>query len=313
MSIDPRYIKRQYENIRTPGSFDAFHGFWKNKSFKDVESVKKGLRKLDSFTLHAPRRKKFQRRAVIVTGIDKIWTSDLIDYQAYSRQNKGNKFILLIIDIFSKTLFTEPLPDKSGASVAAAFRRVFKRTRRRPQKLWVDFGLEYWNSKVQSVLKKENIELYRTFSHTKANIAERAVGVLKTKLARIFTHQNNKKWIDVLPHVTSTINKSYHSSIGMSPDQVTKKNQDTVLMNLYQHLASIPKKKPRYSVGDIVLVSRFKGIFEKGYETNFGRERFRIKAVRPTIPVPTYVLEDLQQPPEQLAGHYYEPELQLVD
>ena len=82
--------------------------------------------------LHKPVRKKFNRRRVIVRGIDEIWAADLADMKAFSKANKGFVFLLLVIDIFSKYGWIVPLKDKTGKSVASALKTIFKE--RKPKK-----------------------------------------------------------------------------------------------------------------------------------------------------------------------------------
>jgi len=314
MTVQPQYIKRQWFNKHQPGSYDAFYGFWKNKKLRDIERVKENLRQIKTYTIHAPIRKKFRRRSAMITVIDHTWTSDLIDYQSLSNipGNRKFKFVLVVVDCFSKFLWTEPLKNKTATAVRDGFKAIFRRTKRRPLKLWTDKGKEYYGRVLLQFLDQNNIEIYSTQSITKANIAERKVGQIKTKLARIFTKKGKAVWLDELATLTNTLNNTYHRSIKRTPNQVNDKNEGEVLMTLFQHLVGIPRKKKKFQVSDLVRVSRFKSVFEKGYTANYSTEVFRVKEVRESIPVTTYKLEDLNSPPEDLGGHYYEEELILV-
>ena len=82
--------------------------------------------------------RKFQRRRVQVNGIDEVWAVDLIDLQAFSKFNQGVKYILAVIDIFSKYGWLVPLKNKTGKAVANALKEIF--AERRPTKMWVDKG-----------------------------------------------------------------------------------------------------------------------------------------------------------------------------
>ena len=116
--------------------------------------------------LHKPIRRKFKRRRVLVTGIDKIWAADLADMQAFSKFNRGIKYLLAVIDVFSKYGYLIPLKDKTGKSVASALKTIFKE--RKPEKMWVDKGKEFYNKDV-----KELIELYSTENEEKSSVVER--------------------------------------------------------------------------------------------------------------------------------------------
>jgi len=75
-----------------------------------------------------------------VNGIDKIWAADLVEKQAFSKSNRGVTYLLTVIDVFSKFGWMLPLKDKTGKSVADAFKEIFKQSKRNPEKLWTDKG-----------------------------------------------------------------------------------------------------------------------------------------------------------------------------
>ena len=93
--------------------------------------------------LYKPVTKKFQRRRVNVNSIDEISAVDLIDTQAFSKDNNGKKYLLTVIDIFSKFVWIVSLTRNTGQEVANAFSRILKE--RRPRKTWVDRGREFYN------------------------------------------------------------------------------------------------------------------------------------------------------------------------
>ena len=97
-----------------------------------------------------PKRRRFARRKVFAGNVDSIWTADLLDIHQYARQNKGYKFILVVLDIFSRYAWARPLKDKTGICVANAFENIL--IQRRPRKLWTDRGTEFYNNKVANVL-----------------------------------------------------------------------------------------------------------------------------------------------------------------
>ena len=111
-------------------------------------------------------RKKFEKHRVLVNGIDKIWAADLVDMQAFSKFNRGIKYLLAVIDVFSKYGWLVPLKDKMGKSVAMALKTIFKE--RQPEKMWVDKCKEFYNKDV-----KELVELYSTENTEKSSVVER--------------------------------------------------------------------------------------------------------------------------------------------
>ena len=251
--------------------------------------------------LHKPVRKKFNRRRVIVRGIDEIWAADLADMKAFSKANKGFVFLLLVIDIFSKYGWIVPLKDKTGKSVASALKTIFKE--RKPEKIWVDKGKEFYNKDV-----KDLINLYSTENEEKSSIVERWIRTMKEKMWKYFTDKNTNTYIDILPDLVKKYNNTKHSSIKMTPVEASKKeNELTVWRNLYPDRHERIEINPKFSVGDRVRISKKKAVFEKGYTTRWTEEIFTITKIQHTSPI-TYKIADLNG--EEIDGTFYEPELQ---
>ena len=108
---------------------------------------KKGLAE----ELHKPVRRKFKKLRVLVNGIDRIWAADLVDMQAFSKCNRGVKYLLAVIDVFSKYGWLIPFKDKTGKYVASALETIFKE--RKPEKMWVDKGKEFYNKNVKDSIE----------------------------------------------------------------------------------------------------------------------------------------------------------------
>ena len=101
-----------------------------------------------------------------MNGIDKIWCSDLVEMQQFSKWNKGYGYILMVLDLFSKYGWIIPLKDKKGETVAGAFKTIFKEGRK-PQYLWTDKGKEYYNRQMKDLLQKHKMTLYSTENEEK--------------------------------------------------------------------------------------------------------------------------------------------------
>ena len=127
-----------------------------------MSSIKKRI----ADELHAPARRNFPRRKVIVRGIDETWQADLVDMQKYSTVNKGYNFLLTVIDNVSKYAWGIPLKNKTGAELAKSLKELFK-TGRVPKNLHVDKGTEFYNRQVKTLLESNKVHLYSTFSENK--------------------------------------------------------------------------------------------------------------------------------------------------
>ena len=253
--------------------------------------------------LHKPVKRKFRKRRVLVSGIDKIWAADLADMGALSKENEGVNFLLLVIDTFSKYGWIVPLKNKKAQTIVKALKEIFKESGRRPDKLWTDKGTEFFNKNV-----KDLVYLYATENEEKSSIAERWIRTMKENMFKYFTDNNTNKYIDVLPDLVEDYNNTVHSSTKFTPVEASKKeNELKVLRNLYPDRYKTSRLNPKFSVGDMVRITKKKKVLEKGYTARWTEEIFTIKEIRETNPI-TYIIEDLQG--EEIKGTFYEPELQ---
>ena len=267
--------------------------------------VARWLSEQDAYSLHKPARRRFKRRRVIVGGMNQQWQADLVDLRTLKDDNDGMTFLLTTIDVFSKRAKCIPIPSKSAASLVAALRIAFADDP--PQTLQTDRGMEFLNKSVQTLLRKRGVHHFATHNaETKASIVERFNRTLKEHMWHYFTKVQSWRYIDVLPDLVRTYNNTRHRSLGMAPSQVTTKNQETVWQRLYGHDG---KGVPKLRVSDRVRVSKYKGTFEKGYETNWSEEVFTVHEVHPSDP-PVYRLRD--DLGDVLEGTFYELELQKV-
>ena len=117
---------------------------------------------------------------------DNIWGVDLADMQSLSKFSKGIKYLLCAIDLFSKYAWVTSLKDKKGTSIVNAFQKIISEGRK-PNKIWVDQGSEFYNQSFKDFLKINNIEMYSTFNEGKSVVAERFIRTLKNKIFKHMT------------------------------------------------------------------------------------------------------------------------------
>ena len=227
--------------------------------------------------------------------------------QAFSRQNGGFKYLLTVIDIFSKYAWCIPLKNKTGTSVVVAFTKILNESGRKPDFLWVDRGGEFYNRVVDGWLKKLNIHRYSTYNEGKAVVIERFNRTLRAAMWKYFTANNTHKYNNILGSLLQTYNTTKHSSILMSPLEGSKKSNEPIVFAALTRHADPISKKPKYKIGEKVRISKYKKLFEKGYTTNWTREVFEIHDVHHTNPI-TYRISDSNG--EIIEGTFYESELQ---
>ena len=123
-----------------------------------------------------------RKRKVYSFSKDNVWGFGLADMQLISKYNKGIKYLLCVIDWFSRYAWVVPLKDKKGITIVAAFRKILNDSKRKPNKIWLDQGSEFYNSHFKTMLQQNNIEMYSTHNERKSVVAERFVRTLKTKI-----------------------------------------------------------------------------------------------------------------------------------
>ena len=220
--------------------------------------------------------------------------------QSLSRKNKGIKYLLCAIDLFSKYGFVIPLKDKKGISIVNAFNKIIKQSNRKPNKIWVDQGGEFYNNVFKKWLSDNDIIMYSTYNEGKSVVAERFIRTLKNKLYKHMTATGKKVYYDVLDDVVNKYNNTKHSTIKMEPIDVGDNNKRV-------YIDEHNEKDSRFKVGDRVRISKLKNIFAKGYAPNWSSEIFIVDKVNDTVPY-TYNLKDLND--EEIISSFYDKELQ---
>ena len=140
---------------------------------------------------------------------------------------------------------------------------LFKKSARKPNKIWVDKGSEFYYSYFKKWLKENNIEFIH--NEGKSVVAERFIRTLKTKIYKYLTSISKDLYIDKLDDIANEYNNTYHRTIKMKPIDV----KDNAYIDF--------KKDPKFKVGDHVRISRCQNIFAKGYTPNWSEELFVIK------------------------------------
>ena len=150
-----------------------------------------------SITKPAPAGKgKYPRHKTIVGDVDYQWQADLTDMSAYREYNEGYRYILMVIDIFSRYGFAEPLKTKEGKEVSEAFSRIMKRSGRKPFKLQVDLGKEFYNQHFKSMLKRAGISMFSSQEpEIKAALVERWNRTLKDRFTRYIIANKDHNWV----------------------------------------------------------------------------------------------------------------------
>ena len=185
----------------------------------------------------------------------------MADLQLISKFNKRFRLLLCVIDIFSKYVWVVLLKDKKGVSIVNAFQKTLNDSNRKPNKIWVDKGSEFYNSSFKKWLKDNDIEMYSIHNEGKSVVAERFIRTLKTKIYKYMTLISKNVYIDKLDGIVNEYNNTCHRTIKMKPVDV----KDTTYIDSMEFLCN---KDPKFEVGDHVRISKYKNIFAKGNTPN---------------------------------------------
>jgi hypothetical protein len=259
--------------------------------------------------IHKQARRHFPRRKIVVKSIRDLFQCDLIDMTPYAKDNTNYKYVLIVIDCFSKMVYAEAMKTKRGSETAEAMRRILKRSGK-PRLVQSDLGTEFYSPEFRALMKEFNIRHYSTYSVIKASMAERVIRTIKGRLFKEFSYLGSYRWIDILKDVVNSYNNTRHRTIGMKPNEVNKDNEQYLLRTVYARKTKIPARKrflSKLGEGEHVRISRYRHVFAKSYHPGWTTEIFKIRKVQQTTPV-SYLLEDMTGKP--IEGAFYAQELQ---
>ena len=184
-----------------------------------------------------------------------------------SKHNKGIRYLLCVLDLFSKYVWVVPLKDKKGVSIVNAFQNFFKKSNRKPNKIWVNQESEFYNDHFKKWLQDNDISMYSTYNEGKSAVAEGFIRTLKNKIYRHMTAISKNVYFDVLNDIVDKYNNTYHKTIKMRPLDVG-----------YDYFAEYNEKSnendPKFKVSDHGRISKFKNVFAKVYTPNWNEEIF---------------------------------------
>ena len=219
-----KFLKDKAYNIASNPEYDGYQRGLASMVYKffDKKSMGSGIASSSILAdeLHKTIINKFNKRKVYSQFKNNIWGVDLADMQSLSRKNKGIKYLLCAIDFYSKYALIIPLKDKKGIIIANAFNKIIKQSNRKPNKIWVDQGGEFYNTVFKKWLSDNDINMYSTYNEGKAVVAERFIRTLKNKLYKHMTATGKNVYYDVLDDVVNKYNNTKHSTIKMKPIDV---------------------------------------------------------------------------------------------
>jgi hypothetical protein len=303
-------------NFKTPGHPLAFSTSSRIKKFYpnfSKSKINNELEKLNAYTRHRQKKKPSYFNPFFMYKKRQQIQADLIDMQKLSAWNNGVKYILVMIDCFTKKAAVAGLKNKTMDTTLNAVDHILTSTLSPlTNSIVFDEGTEFNNAKMNQYLISHNIKSFNPKGEHKAAFAERFNRTLQSLIYQYMTHYNTNKYIDVLQKLVATYNNRFHRSIKMTPNQAeNSKNHHLVRQamelkygNILQH-----KKSPELSKGDIVRVKMWKHPFSRGYTHQFTKELFKVIDINTKMPIPMYTIQSFIEP-DPIRGSFYAQELQ---
>ena len=269
-----------YYDPQNPAGYGGANALARVSGVK-LKKVQEWLKGQSAYTLHKPARKRNTTRPYRTSGIHHLWQADLADMQPYANQNDGYRYILCVIDVFSRKAWAQGIKSKRAPDVQAAFDVIFNDANATPMAIQTDQGFEFESAAMRPYFRARNIKQYSVKSQFKASVVERFNRTLKTKMWRYFTYRRTRRWIDVLQNLLSAYNNAYHRSVKMSPNNITHNNEMLVWLRAEEQHDAAPstKLKGRIRVGDSVRISKVKRTFDKGYLPYWTTEIFTVNRI----------------------------------
>lgn len=332
-----KVLKKYYYNVEDPSSFSSASKLYHivKAAGKNIgyHKIRRWLNAQDNYSLQKTPRRSFKRLRVYTTGISNLWDADLMDVQNITKENDGFKYILVVIDVFSRFLWMRPLKSKTGVEVTQAFRTIFKNVQ--PEKLRTDKDKCFVSKQAQTLFKEIGVRHFVTQNEEiKANYAERVIQTMKNRFFRYFTKKRTHRYIDVLQKFVKSYNNTPHRSLNnMCPASVNPSNESNVWGQQYlgnstrknrirqdspgtgtkkEKRSKRERTKYRYKIGSLVRISHAKHIFERSYGQKWTDEVFKVIRRFKSQNINLYKLSDINGD-EIIKGNFYESELQRVD
>jgi hypothetical protein len=302
-------INSAFENVNKSSAFSSLRNVYKAAKALDssvtFRMVEKFVEQQHAYTLLKPV-KTGKYLSTTAAGNHQEVQMDLMDVSSWDPSANDNvKFILIVVDVYSKFLLVEPIVNKSATSVVDAIQKVFNRHCYNVS--LSDSGREFLNETHTRWRHTVGVQHRVPKSSEKAAIAERNIRTLRNRIGRYRTHFNKPRYVDDLQKIVNGINASFNRCLGASPNDVKSgKIKPNDSLNDFSWLEHRAKPRSKFNVGDFVRLSLTRGKFAKESHYSFSEEMFKICQILPTKPV-TFIIQDLLG--REIEGHVYGWEL----
>ena len=304
-------IIRNYKNPSHPTAFSGIHNvykYYKNRAtFSEIKNI---LSSINAYTLHReykqlatnPNYVQYPRQQVQI---------DLAQVDHLAQDNEGIRYLLIVIDAFTKFAWVRPMKNKLANTVLENFISVLQQAKIKPRTILCDRGNEFVNRLFSAYCVQNNIKLINNYTSVHAPIAERFIRTLKQMMAKYMTSKNTKRYLEELQNIVKSYNLRIHRSIKMAPYDAEKPSSSLDIRHALSKMRQNIKKKPvKYPIGQKVRIALERTKFSRGHHRKFSDEIFTIYHVKTKLPIPIYYIKDENN--EKISGGFYAYELTPV-
>lgn len=311
-----REIRRNYLSGTHPISFSGRSNVKRYYPQASQSLINDALAGLDTYTIFREEKKPRVYNPIYVREPRELIQSDLIDLHTIANKNRNVKYLLVVIDSFTRFAWVRPLLSKNTDAVLSAFKDIVRNMPGGIGKAFMsDQGTEYVNRVFRNYLTENGVEI--RIPNNKCPHVERFNRTLQNLLFRYMEENETETYIDKLQQLVSVYNNRYHRTIKMSPKEAERPENLNKVENAVQEYydkvqeKAGTKKNQKFKVGDHVRITLYKQQFHKGYYQTFKRTVYEISEVLTNLPVTMYKLKNLDTGQPEV-GTWYNEELQKV-
>lgn len=306
-------IKLNYKNPGHPIAYSNANTIYRYYNGEiPLKRVKEILKTIESYSIHKEFHKgkqniSFSRFKRYQFQIDLCFIID------YAEWNDGVKYLLTVIDCFTRFAFVRALKNKDSKSVLKEFKNIIDNLDKKPLTIVCDRGSEFVNKSFKDFCNIENIELILPKSNIHASYVERFNRTIQNLIFKFMTENSTNRYIDHLDQILLTYNSRYHRMIEMSPYEAENNPNAELHINNLISKRDIKMKKinPVLKIGDSVRIAKQKDKFSRGYQPQSQIEMFKIHSISTNKKIPMYYLVDENN--EKIDGGFYNYELTPVN
>jgi transposase InsO family protein len=293
----------------SPGNIKRFNKSFGRKAILDTVNA------IDTYTLHREFHKPRVRNPYFVYEKRQQVQADLIDVSGIKKDNDDITFLLVVIDVFTKLAWIEPLKRKTAEATLGALKKIIIDMRKVPKSILFDRGKEFINKRVTEFLTNNNIRIIHPNSEIKAGVAERFNRTIQDLIYRYLTENETYRYINVLKDLLYAYNNRKHRTLkNITPAQAELDENKNLVLNAHNSNYSkiVEKRKtPKFQIGQKVRIKSLTPFFQRGYHERFLREHFKIIQINKRMPIPMYIVQSLNTD-DVITGAFYGEELQPV-